>query len=228
MRDWVKRAESLKSQEIALKSKLDSHAKHILSDRKILLWKSLLEEYNYPDLPVVDELIEGTKLTGETDTTGLWPAKFIPSTISEAELLEVSVRERDAVCAKVKSVPSETDETVWNKTLDEVSKGWLQGPFEPTNVPSEYPLSRRFGVVQGEKTRCVDDFSRSHVNSCVQVTEAPKPHTVDVLASLVMQAMATTAHSEPWCIRTLHLKDAYRQCAVATSSPHCGQRTFDR
>ena len=218
MRDWVKRAESLRSQEMALKSKLDPHAKRILSDKKILLWKSLLEEYKYPDMPVVDELIEGTKLTGETDTTGLWPAKFIPSTISEAELLEISVREREAVCAKVKSAPSETDETVWNKTLDEVSKGWLQGPFDPASVPSQYPLSRRFGVVQGEKSRCVDDFSRSHVNSCVQVTEAPKPHTVDVLASLVMQAMGTTTNSEPWCIRTLDLKDAYRQCAVATSS----------
>ena len=72
--------------------------------------------------------------------------------------------------------------------------------------------------MQGEKTRCVDDFSRSHVNSRVQVTEAPKPHTIDVLASLVMQSMATTAGSEPRCVRTLDLKDAYRQCAVATSS----------
>ena len=44
MRDWVKKAESLRSQEIALKSKLDPHAKQILSDKKILLWKSL-EEY---------------------------------------------------------------------------------------------------------------------------------------------------------------------------------------
>lgn len=33
-----------------------------------------------------------------------------------------------------------------------------------------------------------------------------------------MQSMATTAGSEPWCVRTLDLKDAYRQCAVATSS----------
>ena len=72
--------------------------------------------------------------------------------------------------------------------------------------------------MQGEKTRCVDDFSRSHVNSCVQVTEAPKPHTVDVLASLLMQAMTSSPNTEGWCVRTLDLKDAYRQCAIATSS----------
>ncbi len=69
-----------------------------------------------------------------------------------------------------------------------------------------------------EKTRCVDDFSRSHVNACVQVTEAPKLHTIDVLASLLMQAMITSKDSDSWCVRTLDLKDAYRQCAVATSS----------
>ena len=86
MRDWVKRAESLKSQEHAIKSRLDPHAKHILSQKKILLWKSLLEEHQYPGMAVVDELLEGTKLIGETDTTGLWPAKFVPATISEIEL----------------------------------------------------------------------------------------------------------------------------------------------
>ena len=72
--------------------------------------------------------------------------------------------------------------------------------------------------MQGEKTRCVDDFSRSHVNACAQVTEAPKPHTVDVLESLLMQAMTSSPNAEGWCVRTLDLKDAYRQCAVATSS----------
>ncbi len=64
----------------------------------------------------------------------------------------------------------------------------------------------------------VDDISRSHVNACVQVTEAPKPHTIDVLASMLMQAMATSCDSDSWCVRTLGLKDSYRQRAVATSS----------
>ena len=218
MRDWVKRAESLKSQEHAIKSGLDPHAKHILAHKKILLWKSLLEEHQYPDMAVLDELLEGTKLIGETETTGLWPAKFVPATISEIELYELGTRERESICNKVKDTPSETDDAVWSKTLEEVEKGWLLGPVDPNQIPSHYPLSRGFGVVRGEKTRCVDDFSRSHVNSCVQVIEAPKPRTIDVLASLLMQAMTTTKEPDSWCVRTLDLKDAYRQCAFATSS----------
>ena len=217
-REWVKRAESMKLQEQDIKSKLDSHTKRILSNKK-MLWKSLLEEHDYPDMAVVDELLQGTKLIGETDTTGLWPAKFVPATLSEIELYEISTREREAICNKVKDTPSETDDAAWCKTLEEVEKGWIVGPFDPQQVPSHYPLSRRFGVVQGEKTRChVDDFSRPHVSACVQVTEAPKPHTIDVLASLLMQAMATSNEADSWCVRTLDLKDAYRQCAVATSS----------
>ena len=78
MREWVKRADSLRAQEHELKSRLDFHAKHILSNKKILLWKSLLEVYKYPDMGAVSELLEGTKLIGETDTTGLWPAKKFP------------------------------------------------------------------------------------------------------------------------------------------------------
>ena len=157
-------------------------------------------------------------MIGETDTTGLWPAKFVPATISEIELYEISTRERESICSKVKDTPSETDRAVWEKTLEEVEKGWLVGPFDPKQIPPHYRLSRRFGVAQGEKTRCVDDFSRSHVNSCVQVTDAPKPHTVDVLASLLMQAMTACPNAEGWCVRTLDPKDACRQCAIATSS----------
>ena len=97
MRDWVRRAELLKSSELELKSKLDPHPKQILSDKKILLWKSLLEEHKNSDMSVVGELLQGTRLTGETETTGLWPAKFVPSP-SRKLSCEISSRKREAVC----------------------------------------------------------------------------------------------------------------------------------
>ena len=61
-------------------------------------------------MAVVDELLEGTKLIGETDTRGLWPAKFVPATISEIELYELGTREWESICNKVKDAPSETDD----------------------------------------------------------------------------------------------------------------------
>ena len=52
-----------------------------------------------------------------------------------------------------------------------------------------YPLSKRFGVVQGEKIRCVDDFSRSGVK---------KPHTLDVLAGLCLELMGSCQARYSW------------------------------
>lgn len=104
------------------------------------------------------------------------------------------------------------------RQLSETERGWLVGPLKAEEVPDHCPLSRRFGVVQGQKVRCVDDYTRSSVNLSVQVTESPKPHTVDMLASLLVETMTQCEGGEPWLTRTFDLKDAYRQCAVCPSS----------
>ncbi len=60
----------------------------------------------------------------------------MPATISEGELYELGTRERESVCNEFKDTPSETDHAVWNKTLEEVEKGWLVGPFDPLSIES--------------------------------------------------------------------------------------------
>ena len=62
--------------------------------------------------------------------------------------------------------------------MAEVQSGFLIGPIDLDQVPHHIPLSKRCGIKQGTKTRCVDDFSRSGINSCAQASESPKPHTV--------------------------------------------------
>ena len=110
------------------------------------------------------------------------------------------------------------DNAMWDKTKDEVTKGWLKGPLKPNEVPEHCPLSMRFGVVQGPVRRCVDDYTRSSVNLAVQVTESPKPHTIDVLSSVMVEAMTECPGGEPWMIRTFDLRDVYLPtvCSVAS------------
>ncbi len=44
------------------------------------------------------------------------------------ELLEISERDKVAVLTRVaNSINPITDNTVWDKTIDEVNKGWLKG-----------------------------------------------------------------------------------------------------
>lgn len=74
---------------------------------------------------------------------------------------------------------------MWQQTLDEVTKGELEGPLPLAEIPSDIPLSKRFGVEQGGKIRCVDDFSASGINATAQPLESPKPHTLDVVAGML-------------------------------------------
>ncbi len=219
IKQWLSWAAELEPRERELKASMHVDVKAILANKKIKLWERILADAGYPDMGVVQEFVQGTSLIGEVEQCGLWPSKFAPALVTEAELLEISERDKVAVLTRVASSSNPlTDQAVWDKTLNEVEKGWLKGPLPPSAVPDHYPLSRRFGVVQGPKVRCVDDYTRSSVNLAVQVTESPKPHTVDVLSSLIVEAMTVCPHGEPWVVRTFDLCDAYRQCAVSPAS----------
>ena len=102
--------------------------------------------------------------------------------------------------------------------MDEVNSGLLEGPIDLKDIPLDCPLSRRFGIQQGAKVRCIDDFSRSSVNSCVQTCESPKPHTIDVFAAMCVHLMSAVSNDEPWVGRIFDLVGAYRQCAVKPTS----------
>ena len=99
----------------------------------------------------------------------------------------------------------------WRKTLEEVDAGTLVGSIKLNDVPDDYPLSKRFGIQQGQKIRCIDDFTRSSTNSCVQTCESPKLHTLDVFGALCVMAMASTGERRKWKGWTFDLVGAYRQ-----------------
>ena len=80
------------------------------------------------------------------------------------------------------------------------------------------PVSKRFGVVQGAKVRCVDDFTGSSVNLAVQSCESPRPHTLDVVAGLLSILMGKSKRTNAWAGRVFDLKGAYRQCYIHEDS----------
>ena len=77
------------------------------------------------------------------------PGKFEPALISEQELCAGAARTRKNAIFEVRgSGDSEVDHTVWEKTMEEVAKGWLHGPLEYDSVPADRPLSRHCGLKQ--------------------------------------------------------------------------------
>ena len=62
---------------------------------------------------------------------------------------------RSAVVSRtISSGDPYVDEKIWEKTLEERSKGWLDGPLPGSHesLPPEVSVSRRFGVAQGLRT----------------------------------------------------------------------------
>ena len=101
------------------------------------------------------------------------------------------------------------------------TKRYPQGPLRGRSIlPDSFTLSRRFGIFQNGKLRCIDDFSMSSVNAAVQTVESPKPHTSHVLAALIVAILtdASVRGSDSWVGRGFDLKGAYRQCAVHPES----------
>ena len=193
---------------------------HAVRDKGILLFEEMLRATNFPDMGVVDELRFGSDLTGEVPLTNMLPGKFEPALISEQELQMSAERVKMAAVNEVRSSgDSELDEIVWQKTLDEVAKGWLTGPLRDDQVPMDRPLSRRFGLRQRhDKVRLIDDYSESGVNACVSVSESPSLHTVDVACASLMVWFSLCKEAKidnDLVVRTLHLASAYRQVGLS-------------
>lgn len=212
---WLKRVLSLRQDEAELHTKLDTQVESVIKNKKILVWKEMLESISYPDMGVVDEFTSGAMLTGSAAPTGLWPKKFTPASVTENDVRRLAKSSRAGLSYnQVVFFEEEIAQSVWQQTLDEVNRGDVEGPFELEHIPEDYPLSRRFGVRQSGKIRCVDDFSASSVNAACQTSESPKPHTLDVLAGMLVGVMDSTSSSSKWLVRAFDLKSAYRQCAV--------------
>ena len=199
----------LRRAETDLHARLDPGVEEVVRTKRILLWKEMLESINYPDIGVVEEFCDGATLTGPTFETGLWPKQFTPVTLTEGELRQQAVAQRYGLTYdQIVFFNEEIAQSVWQQTLDEVTKGELEGPLPLAEIPSDIPLSKRFGVEQGGKIRCVDDFSASGINATAQPLESPKPHTLDVVAGMLSTLMHLDLSGERWNIRSFDLKSA--------------------
>ena len=76
-----------------------------------------------------------------------------------SEQVKQQIRHRTVSCGN-----REMDALLWSKTLEEVDKGHLEGPFEFESVPEDCLISSRFPIMQGDKLRPIDNYSSSLIN----------------------------------------------------------------
>ena len=73
LKKWMKRAVQLRAEEQQLHAGLPAHLQPLLKDKKLLLWKEILQDLQYPDSKIVDEICQGFPLDGVGPVFGRLP-----------------------------------------------------------------------------------------------------------------------------------------------------------
>ena len=198
---------------------MSSRRSQVLQGKNLLLFKTLMEDAAHGDSDLVDQLVCGFDLTGSLPESQVFARKLRPATMSCVELRRISeLCRHNMLQTVVSSGDPDLDGQLYAATLKEVNKGFLTGPVKPSDLPEGSTLTRRFGVKQKSKTRPIDDYKASFVNSSVSQTETATVHTVDHIASLIaciLRVAEELGTSVSLSAKTWDLADAYKQIPLS-------------
>ena len=184
--------------------------------------KKMLTELGYRDVTLVDDLISGFCLVGQTPEAAALPSTFQPALLSEDDLLHDCRAANLAILDSTRSSGDlELDSELWNKSREEVAKGWLAKVDDLQVALDNGRISKRFPLRQGGKVRCIDNYSESQVNDAITITSkvtVDGPDTVAAAAAETIKALNAASKGTKLKARALDLKSAYRQLPIADSS----------
>ena len=149
---------------------IDPSREKLIHDKQVLLFRRLCEDAGVDDPGLTDILVNGVKLTGQADETSQFESLKLEPTMTDIQLMKSSRWTRKKILSKER-VGSTTDvrKHLWQEALTEVDKGWLSGPHSEYELEAmlgpRFVVSRRFGLVQSDKIRAIDDLSESFVNA---------------------------------------------------------------
>ena len=216
---WISLSEDLRQAEAEFRSNMSPRRQKILEGKKLVLFKTLLLESEHSDLNLVNDLATGFDLTGALPESQAFSKRVKPAAMSCEELRSVANLCRQGMLEMTQSSgDSELDEQLYAATQKEVKKGFLEGPLDPRALPAGATLTRRFGIKQKSKTRPIDDYKASFVNSSVSQTETASVHTVDHIAAMIACIMRTSeanGRSLDLTAKAWDLADAYKQVPLS-------------
>ena len=181
MKRWLKRSLELKHSEEDLHRKLDEHLKPLLLGKRLLLWREILEDLRYPDVQVVDQMIKGFPLTGWAAKPHIFEKQVRRPELCLEQLERMSAGLNAAVVGSLnKDQWTDVDDKVWEETQTESNREWIS----PTESTQPKFLAKRFGFVQKNKVKMIDDFSCCGINAAYGLTEKLRVQSVDELMFL--------------------------------------------
>ena len=183
-RKWLKRAKELETAEKIDAQTRDAHVRATTANKRVLLAAEILESLGYEDMEVLELLRRGSPLAGGIPKSNIFELCFKPGLLTVDQLLCESARRNQAVMSSCStSGDLEVDKSVLRETEEEVRLGWAVGPVK---LPaSDCVVSKRFPLVQRNKTRMIDDFSISGINDTAATENKVDLHMVDTFGAVV-------------------------------------------
>ena len=170
---WTSWAADLLPKDLELRSSLEPGVRKVLKSKRLLLLQRIAEDIDWPDAGLFQQIQEGFELVGNQGPSGVFATELRPAQLTVSQLDDLVKFMKPALLGKVRSADLDDDaQLLWDKTMQEVSEGLLEGPLTVQQVEERYggawiPV-RRFGVWQSssgkQKLRPIDDYSENKVN----------------------------------------------------------------
>ena len=171
LQKWSRRAAVLHVAEKELHQGMPSlHVRRVMEGKRVLVMEELAKEMDWPDMGLFPELKEGFKLVGTFGSTGVFKTGVTIANLSEDELEKNTKFLRPAILGRLKNFSDEElQKELFETTLKEATeKHWLEGPYDVDEVRSQmgdkWLPARRFGIMQKDKLRPIDNFKESMLN----------------------------------------------------------------
>ena len=215
-REWLKRAKELEDAERRDAATRPAHVQATTSNKRLLLTQEMLDSVGYEDDRVLDLLREGSPLAGEIPSSPMFKECYKPCLLTLPQLLREAPKRNQAILASSKSCGDrDVDAQLLAETKEEVRLGWARGPL--SSLPEGSVVSRRFPLVQGSKTRMIDDYSISGINDTASTNNKVDLHMIDTFAATIREYFRQCDEAgvdSRLVAKTYDLKAAYRQVPI--------------
>jgi len=193
------RIKQLRKEEEKAREHLHPSVRKVTDGKETVAMKELLENLGYPDAGIADEIREGFPIVGKFEHCPVYDMK--PSEEqnegADPEWLDLKAEEvrEDLEALHKRTKDDEITEEVWRITCgpdnpkSETALGWAEGPMTRDEVSKRvgghlWSPAHGFGVKQDEKTRQIDDFSRSFTNACTSTPDKVSLDGVDEILAV--------------------------------------------
>ena len=221
IRKWTAFAINTDKEEKESKLALSHRIADVLKDKRLKLLDKLIADSGHEDHTLVDDLTKGFDLTGALPRSGVFSQKFRPASMTCDDLRKVSEISKSVIIESLQSSGDpELDQDLFEATMKEVSKGFLEGPVCQSSLPPGSTLTKRFPVKQKNKVRPIDDYKASLVNFAVTQNEGVTIHTIDHIAAMTSCWMrhGNLSPKDPLVAKCWDLSDAYKQVPLSDNA----------